>query len=58
MTGSSGVSSALRLLGSIIDVSGYWIARFRGRRQPEVWRVRILQTRFRIPATRCARVVA
>src|SRR6202165_1161458 len=28
----SGVSSAPRLLGSLIDVSGYWIAHLRGRR--------------------------
>jgi hypothetical protein len=28
MTGSSGVSSTPRLLGSIIDVSEYWIARW------------------------------
>jgi hypothetical protein len=30
MTGSSGVSSTLRPFDSIIDVSEYWIARFRG----------------------------
>ena len=57
MTGSSGVSSTPRLFDSNISVSAYWIARFRGRRQRRVWRVRVLQTRLRIPAARYARVL-
>src|ERR1700683_81672 len=57
MTGSSGVSSTPRLFDSNISVSAYWIPRFRGRRQRRVWRVRVLQTRLRIPAARYARVL-
>ena len=35
------VSSMPLPFGSIIDASEHWIARFRGRRRPRVWRVRI-----------------
>jgi hypothetical protein len=33
MTGSGGVSSTPQFLDSIIGLSEYWIARFRGRRR-------------------------
>src|SRR5882672_8227410 len=50
-----GGSSTLRPSGSITDASEYWIARFRGRRRPGMWRVRSHQTRVRTLATRSAR---
>jgi hypothetical protein len=53
----SGVSSTQRPLDSITDASEYWIARFRGRRRPRVWHVRIHQTQPRLPATPGARVL-
>src|ERR1700722_13881587 len=53
----SGVSSTPQLLGSIINVSEYWIAPFRGRRRRRAWRARIHHTHLRIPAARSARVV-
>jgi hypothetical protein len=51
----SGVSSMPRTFVSITNASEYWIARFRGRRRPRVWRARILQTHLRVLAARCVR---
>jgi hypothetical protein len=47
MTGSRGASSTPRLFDAVTDASEYWIARFRGRRQLNVLRVRILQAQLR-----------
>jgi hypothetical protein len=47
MEGSCGASGTPRLLDSIMDVSEYYIARVRGRRQLKMLSVRILQAQLR-----------
>jgi hypothetical protein len=57
MTGSGGVSSTPRLLGSITDSRNTGSPAFAGDVSWEVARARIHQTHLRIPAARCARVM-